>query len=145
MKQRRSVDSSASIIGGYSAIAQTQLFIQFVEICAALFQWKVSSTFSARWSPSRHPNPPGPFTFPVSSTRAYAHALIEAKINETIRNEGDPIGCVEDGFFVGPRTTAAKRSLLRLLPAILPPEEDDPQTSTRKLAMLYLRCCLTQK
>jgi hypothetical protein len=81
----------------------------------------------AGWRHSWDPNRPGPFTFPVSSTRTYAHALITVKINETIRNKGDPTGCVEDGLFVGPRTAAAKRSVLRLLPTILPPEEDDPQ------------------
>jgi len=73
-------------------------------------------------------DPKGPFTFPVAPTRDYAHALIEAKINETIGNEGDTIGWVgPGGQFVGPRAVAAKHSLLRLLPAVLPPEEDDPQ------------------
>ena len=105
---------------------QTQLLIQFAEISAALFLWEVPSEFSARWSHSREPNPQGPFTFSVSSTRDYAYALIKAKIDE-IKNEGDLIGSEDDHLFVGPRTAAAKRSLLRLLPAILP-----PRRTTRK-------------
>ena len=51
---------------GGSSIHKTQLLVQFAEIHAALYQWRVPRTFSACWSHSQDPNPVGPFTFPFS-------------------------------------------------------------------------------
>jgi hypothetical protein len=61
---------------------------------------------------------------PVSPTRAFACALLSAKVEEVIKNEGDPIGWESDHNFAGPIAVAAKRSLLQLIPLILPPDDE---------------------
>lgn len=50
---------------------------------------------------------------------------MESKIRATIRDEGDMIGWESDNETVGPVALAAKRSLLRALPQIMPPENAD--------------------
>ena len=50
---------------------------------------------------------------------------MESKINATIRNKGDMIGWESDNETAGPVALAAKRSLLRAIPQIMPPENAD--------------------
>jgi hypothetical protein len=44
-------------------------------------------------------------------------------VEEVIKNEGDPIGWESDNF-AGHIAVAAKRSLLQLIPLILPPDDE---------------------
>lgn len=48
-----------------------------------------------------------------------------SKIEATIRNAGDPIGWEDDEEVVGPRALAAKQSILRALPHLLPQGNED--------------------
>lgn len=57
---------------------------------------------------------------PVTPTREFCIALLKAKIEATIMNLGDIIGWPSDNNVVGPFATAAKQSLLRLVPYLLP-------------------------
>ena len=67
-----------------------------------------------------------------SDTRVL-HFLLYSKIKAIIRNKGDVIGYAGDNFYVGPKTAAAKQSLLRLLPYILPADSD--KTSLYRLVL----------
>ena len=64
--------------------------------------------------------------------RVQRHVL-EAKIKATIRNEGGMIGWESDEETVGPRALAAKESLLRAIPYLLPP--DAPEASLYRLVL----------
>lgn len=61
---------------------------------------------------------------PVVLTREFCIALFRSKIEATIRNIGDKIGCESDNYIVGPLAAAAKQSFLRLIPHIIPPGSD---------------------
>lgn len=61
----------------------------------------------------------------VTPTRKFWIHVMESKIHATIRNEGDMIGWESDNETVGPVALAAKRSLLRAIPQIMPPENAD--------------------
>jgi hypothetical protein len=63
---------------------------------------------------------PDAFTKPVAPTREFCLHVLESKIEATIKNEGDMIGWEDDNETVGPIALAAKCSLLRALPHILP-------------------------
>jgi hypothetical protein len=51
--------------------------------------------------------------------------VLKSKINATIRNEGDMIGWESDEETVGPAALAAKQSLLKAIPYLLPPDTPD--------------------
>jgi len=63
---------------------------------------------------------------PVAPTREFCVALFMSKIEATIKNIGDMIGWEEDNATVGPIAAAAKQSLLRLIPHIMPADNDQP-------------------
>ncbi|KAF4441810.1 3-hydroxybutyryl- dehydratase [Fusarium albosuccineum] len=65
------------------------------------------------WMPKELP-------LPISATRDFWLATFKAKVETMIKNEGDIIGWPEDKETVGPRALAAKKSLLQLIPLILP-------------------------
>ncbi|KAJ6589124.1 hypothetical protein B0H19DRAFT_1014234 [Mycena capillaripes] len=92
-------------------------------IRAALFSFALSADFVASWLARR---PPCPKSIPVdiSPTREFAIAFLAAKIDEIIPNDGGLIGWEEDRNAVGPMALRAKKSLLQLLPLIMPPERD---------------------
>ncbi|KAJ6013775.1 hypothetical protein N7540_008366 [Penicillium herquei] len=68
---------------------------------------------------------PESLSLPVASTREFWMHVIESKINATIQNNGDMIGWENDNETVGPVALAAKESLLRALPHIMPIEHTD--------------------
>ncbi len=70
---------------------------------------------------------------PVAPTREFCVALFISKIEATIRNIGDMIGWESDNVTVGPIAAAAKQSLLRLIPHIMPRDSD--QTSLYRLVL----------
>jgi hypothetical protein len=57
---------------------------------------------------------------PVAPIREFCIALFTSKIEATIKNLGDRIGWEDDHNTVGPVSAAAKQSLLRLIPHIMP-------------------------
>jgi hypothetical protein len=61
----------------------------------------------------------------VSPTRQFCLTLFVSKIEVTIKNEGDMIGWESDNNVVGPAAAAAKQSLLKLVPLIMPMETTD--------------------
>jgi len=62
---------------------------------------------------------------PVAPTREYWIAEFSAKIEATIKDIGDMIGWEDDNETVGPIAAAAKISLLRAIPYILPVEDNN--------------------
>ncbi|EED22309.1 conserved hypothetical protein [Talaromyces stipitatus ATCC 10500] len=95
---------------------------QAAEIRAALFNFNPQPKFIATWLPKRLASAHTPISLPVAitPTRNFCIALFRAKIEATIRNMDDIIGWPQDNNTVGPFAAAAKQSLLRLVPYILP-------------------------
>lgn len=65
------------------------------------------------------------FTLPSASNRDFYIAMLKAKVEGLIANQGDRIGWEEDKLTVGPLASAAKQSLLRLITLILPEGDDE--------------------
>ena len=63
---------------------------------------------------------------PVAPTREFCVPLFISKMEATIKNIGDMIGWEDDNATVGPIAAAAKQSLLRLIPHIMPADNDQP-------------------
>ncbi|MCJ1240575.1 hypothetical protein MMC14_008579 [Varicellaria rhodocarpa] len=76
---------------------------------------------------------PESLSLPVAPTREFWVHVLESKIKATILNEGDMIGWEDDEETVAPIVLAAKQSLLRAIPHILPP--DPPKTSLCRLIL----------
>ena len=55
-----------------------------------------------------------------SAGRPFCVALVMSKVEATIRNMGDMMEWESDTATVGPIAVAAKQSLLRLIPHIMP-------------------------
>ena len=70
---------------------------------------------------------------PVAPTCEFCVALFMSKIEATIKNIGNMIWWESDNVTVGPIAAAAKQSLLRLIPHIMP--EDINQTSFYSLVL----------
>lgn len=68
---------------------------------------------------------PESLDLPVAPTREFWMHVMESKIKATIRDEGDMIGWESDNETVGPIALAAKSSLLRAIPHLMPPENVD--------------------
>lgn len=105
---------------------QLNIVAQAAAIRAALFQFEVPQSFAEKWVRERlFEQKPKTIVVPVAPTREFCVALFTSKIGATIRNIGDMIGWESDGYTVGPRAAAAKQSILRFIPHMLPPEEGD--------------------
>lgn len=65
---------------------------------------------------------PDAFSIAPAPTRAFWRHVLESKIEATIGKEGDMIGWEDDEETVGPVALAAKDSLLRAVPVIMPEE-----------------------
>ncbi|KAL2066784.1 hypothetical protein VTL71DRAFT_1208, partial [Oculimacula yallundae] len=93
---------------------------------AALFHYELPLDFASQYLLDRMFDfKPETLSMPVASTREFWMHVLESKINATIKNEGDMIGWKVDEETVGPIALAAKMSLLRALPHILPQETTD--------------------
>ncbi|KIK61131.1 hypothetical protein GYMLUDRAFT_73533 [Collybiopsis luxurians FD-317 M1] len=101
-------------------VQQHHLLTQAASMRAALFNLQLPDNFTAKWllsrlfeqKPKKLPNP--------AFTRDFTLELVRSKIEATIKNIGDMIGWEDDHEVVGPVAYAAKQSLLRLLPYIVP-------------------------
>lgn len=105
---------------------QLHLLDQLANIRAALFHYNAPLDFTASYLLSRlFKFMPESLDLPVAPTREFWMHVMETKIKATIRNEGDMIGWEDDNETVGPVALAAKGSLLRAIPHLMPPENVD--------------------
>lgn len=105
---------------------QLTLLDQLANMRAALFHYDSPPNFVAKYLLSRlFKFMPESLYLPVAPTRKFWIHVMEYKIKATIRNEGDMIGWESDNETVGPVALAAKRSLLRGIPQLMPPENAD--------------------
>ncbi|KAK0614924.1 3-hydroxybutyryl-CoA dehydratase [Bombardia bombarda] len=99
------------------------LLDQLAHIRAALFRYNPPQDFAAEHLLKRvFEFMPDSLSMPVAPTREFWMHVLECKIKATIRDEGDMIGWEDDEGIVGPIALAAKQSLLRAIPHILPQE-----------------------
>ncbi|KAH8883090.1 hypothetical protein GQ53DRAFT_883603 [Thozetella sp. PMI_491] len=110
---------------------KTKLLAETAEVRASLFNFQLPPSFADTWLRERlFEQRPAQFPIPVAPKREFCIALFQSKIKATIREVGDMIGWESDGNTVGPVAFAAKRSLLRLIPHILP-KDDGPDSLYR--------------
>lgn len=101
-----------------------------------LFNFNVPLDFAAAWLRERlFEQKPESLPIPVAPTRELCTALFAVKIEATIKNLGDMIGWEDDNNIVGPTAAAAKQSLLRLIPHIMPADSDNDQSSLYRLVL----------
>lgn len=93
-------------------------------IRVALLNLELPSQFVSDWLLWRTLQPvewmPKGLPLPISATRDFWLATLKAKVEAMVKNEGDIIGWPGGKVTVGPKALAAKKSLLRLIPLILP-------------------------
>ncbi|RDW86613.1 uncharacterized protein DSM5745_03255 [Aspergillus mulundensis] len=103
-----------------------RLLDQLATVQAALFHYTPPLDFAQRHLLDRlYDFMPETLSHPVAPTREFWLHVMEAKIDATIRNEGALIGWEDDHETVGPGALAAKKSLLRALPHLIPRETTD--------------------
>ncbi|KAJ9634519.1 hypothetical protein H2199_008976 [Coniosporium tulheliwenetii] len=113
---------------------QACVLAQAAGIRASLFDFTLPLDFAAFWLRERlFEQKPESLPIPVAPTREFCVVLFTFKIEVTIRNIGDMIGWEDDNNVVGPIAAAAKQSLLRLIPHIMPADGD--QTSLYRLVL----------
>lgn len=104
---------------------KAHLLAQAARIRASLFNFALPLDFAATWLRERlFEQKPESLPVPVAPTRAFCVALFTAKVEATIRNLGDMIGWESDENTVGPAAMAAKESLLRFIPHMMPPADN---------------------
>lgn len=90
-------------------------------IRAHLFKFNLPDELVTKWLRERlFEQKPSSFSVPISPTREFCVGLLKDKVNATIRNIGDMIGWESDNVTVGPVAAAAKQSLLRFIPHMVP-------------------------
>ncbi|KJA25526.1 hypothetical protein HYPSUDRAFT_64707 [Hypholoma sublateritium FD-334 SS-4] len=105
---------------------KASLLAQSAHIRASLFNFDLPLDFATVWLRERlFEQRPKSLPIPVAPTREFCVALLTSKIEATIRNIGDMIGWEDDDNTVGPIAVAAKQSLLRLIPHIVPTDSDE--------------------
>jgi len=110
----------------YTKSSQTSLLDQLARMRAALFNYCPPSEFAAQYLHSRiFDFKPDAFTLPVAPTREFWIHVMESKVEATIKNEGDMIGWEDDEEIVEPVALAAKQSLLKAIPHLLPLENSN--------------------
>ena len=110
----------------YTKSSQTVLLDQLARMRAALFNYCPPSGFAVKYLYSRiFDFKPDAFRLPVAPTREFWIHVIQSKIEATIKNGGDMIGWEDDEETVGPVALAAKQSLLKAIPHLLPQENSD--------------------
>jgi hypothetical protein len=114
--------SSTDIVWQTDAF-QVSLLDELAHIRAALFNFNLPLEYATKFLHNRlFDFKPKSFTKAVQPTREFWLHVFKSKIEATIKNEGDVIGWEDDEEIVGPIAFAAKRSLLRALPHLMPPE-----------------------
>ncbi|KFY82602.1 hypothetical protein V498_08533, partial [Pseudogymnoascus sp. VKM F-4517 (FW-2822)] len=104
-----------------------QLLTQSAQIRASLFNFNLPFNFAADWFlVLLFEQKPELLPVPVTPTREFCVALFTSKIEATIGKIGDMIGWESDDVTVGPIAATAKQSILRLIPFIMPAEENEP-------------------
>ncbi|KAJ6779913.1 hypothetical protein PWT90_07828 [Aphanocladium album] len=125
-----------NVWGNLGSDQRASLLTQAARIRASLFNFRLPPDFAALWLRERlFEQKPASFPIPVAPTREFCVALFVAKIEATIKDEGDPIGWTDDGHAVGPVAAAAKQSLLRIIPHILP--KDGNQAALYRLVLKH--------
>ncbi|XDG01790.1 hypothetical protein ABKA04_001405 [Annulohypoxylon sp. FPYF3050] len=100
---------------------KSSLLVQAAHIRASLYNFQVPPAFASAWLRERlFEQKPESFPIPVAPTREFCIALFTSKIEATIKNIGDMIGWEDDHNTVGPVAAAAKQSLLRFIPHMMP-------------------------
>ena len=121
---------------GLDAEQKVSLLTEAAVIRAALFNFATPRDFAADWLRERlFEQKPSEIPVPVAPTRDFCVSLFTSKIEATIRNTGDMIGWEDDGNVVGPAAAAAKQSLLRLIPHILPDKDKGDQSALYRLVL----------
>ena len=96
---------------------------QLANIRAALFNYRLSLDFATRHLRERlFEQRPKMLPHPVAPTREFCVGLFVSKIEATIGDIGDMIGWESDNEVVGAVAFAAKQSIIRAIPYILPAE-----------------------
>lgn len=94
---------------------------QLANVRAALFRYDPPQDFAAQHLLGRlFKFNPDSLSMSVAPTRQFWMHVLESKIKATIRDEGDMIGWEDDNETVGRVALAAKQSLLRAVPYIMP-------------------------
>ena len=108
---------------------QLDITADAARVRAALFNFDIPHEFAVQWLRTRlFKHIPDSFDVPVAPTREFCIAMFNSRIEATIGNLGDMIGWPSDKSVVGPIAAAAKQSLLRFIPHILPkPTESLPE------------------
>ncbi|KDQ49291.1 hypothetical protein JAAARDRAFT_200997 [Jaapia argillacea MUCL 33604] len=113
---------------------EASLLAQYAHIRASLFNFNLPPEFTTLWLRERLFEPkPESFPVPVAPTHEFCIALFTSKIEATIKDLGETIGLEDNKSIVGPIAAAAKQSILRLIPHIMPSEND--QTSLYRLVL----------
>ena len=99
------------------------MLAQLANIRAALFNYSLPPDFATRHLRERlFEQTPKMLSHPVAPTRDFCVGLFVSKIEATIGDVGDMIGWESDNEVVGPVAFAAKQSILRAIPHIMPAE-----------------------
>ncbi|EFY89304.1 hypothetical protein J3458_018759 [Metarhizium acridum] len=113
----------------WSALSPAQkscLLSQAAHMRASLYKFQVPPAFASAWLRERlFEQKPESFPIPVAPTREFCVALFTSKVEATIKSVGDMIGWEDDHNTVGPVAAAAKQSLLRLIPHIMPAGDEE--------------------
>ncbi|KAI4632831.1 hypothetical protein J4E80_000189 [Alternaria sp. BMP 0032] len=119
-------DGTNNVWEELDAGGKESLLDQLARMRAALFNYCPPSEFTTEYLHSRiFDFKPHAFTLPVAPTREFWIHVMESKVEATIKNEGDMIGWEDDEETVGPVALAAKQSLLKAIPHLLPQENSD--------------------
>ncbi|KAH0580235.1 hypothetical protein H2248_001753 [Termitomyces sp. 'cryptogamus'] len=113
---------------------QNWLLAECAHIRASLFNFNAPPDLVSKWFLERlFGHKPETLPLPVTPDREFCVTLFTSKIKATIKNIGDMIGWEEDNATVGPIAFAAKQSLLRLIPHIIP--KDGNESSLYRLTL----------
>ena len=101
--------------------SKVQLLTQSARIRASLFNFNLPLDFATDWFLQRlFEHKPKSLPISVAPTREFCVSLFMSKIEATIGKIDDMIGWESDDETVGHRAAAAKQSLFRLIPHIMP-------------------------
>ncbi|KAI5859658.1 hypothetical protein GGS23DRAFT_600182 [Durotheca rogersii] len=89
-------------------------------------EFQVLPEFASAWLRERlFKQKPESFPIPAAPTREFCVVLFTSKIKATVESIGNMIWWEDSHNTAGPVTAAAKRSLLRLIPHVMPAGDDE--------------------